>query len=249
MATEREIELRRRRAEMLDGSREVRRFHASMETRDTSDGMVRFSGYASVTERPYEVASWTETIARGAFRRTLSEDPDVMLLINHGEGGGLPLARTKSGTMSLSEDARGLRVDADLNADDPDVRALVPKLQRGDVDEMSFAFRVTDQTWSEDRSERLIRGVVLHKGDVSIVTRAANDSATGGLVARSRTSAPRVAVPSYSHQRERERLMVAGFGSRAKTPVGRTVRAGGLDLQRLGADERRRVARLMGRSR
>jgi hypothetical protein len=87
--------------------------------------------------------------------------------------------------MTLTEDARGLRVDADLNPSDPDVRALVPKMQRGDVDEMSFAFRVTDQEWSEDYSQRTIRSVVLHKGDVSIVTYGANDASTGAIVARS----------------------------------------------------------------
>lgn len=178
-----ELEARRRRTEMLEGTREVRKFAADgMELRKTSDGMLRFSGYASVTERAYEVGDFEETIARGAFKRTLNEKPDVVLLVNHGEGGGLPLARTKSGTMTLIEDARGLRVDADLNPDDPDVRALVPKLERGDVDEMSFAFRVTDQEWSEDRSQRLIRSVGLHKGDVSIVTYGANDASTGAIL-------------------------------------------------------------------
>lgn len=178
------LEARRERVAMLDGVREVRRFSASgLEVRETTDGMVRFSGYASVTERDYEVGNFTERIARGAFKRTLNEQPDVVLLVNHGDGaGGLPLARTKSGTMTLAEDARGLRVDADLNPNDPDVRALLPKMERGDVDEMSFAFRVTDQEWSEDRSQRLIRSVALHKGDVSIVTYGANDASTGAIV-------------------------------------------------------------------
>lgn len=178
------LEARRERVAMLDGVREVRRFNASgMEVRETTDGMLRFSGYASVTERDYEVGAFTERIARGAFKRTLNERPDVVLLVNHGDGaGGLPLARTKSGTLTLSEDARGLRVDADLNPNDPDVRALLPKMERGDVDEMSFAFRVTDQEWSEDRSQRTIRSVALHKGDVSIVTYGANDASTGSIV-------------------------------------------------------------------
>jgi HK97 family phage prohead protease len=185
-----ELELRKYRTEMLEGTREVRHFAASgLEVRNTSDGGMRFSGYASVTEQPYDVGKFVETIARGAFRRTLNESPDVVLVVNHGEGGQLPLARTKSGTMTLSEDARGLRVDADLNPDDPDVRALIPKLQRGDVDEMSFAFRVTDQTWSDDRTQRLIRSVALHKGDVSIVTHGANDASTGGLAGALRSLA------------------------------------------------------------
>jgi HK97 family phage prohead protease len=183
------LEFRQQRAAMLEGAREIRHFDASeIEVRDTSDGMVRFSGYASVTEHPYEVADFVEVISRGAFRRTLNEEPDVVLLINHGEGGGLPLARTKSGTLTLSEDARGLRVNADLNPQDPDVQALVPKLRRGDVSEMSFAFRATDQEWSSDYGHRTIRSVAMHKGDVSIVTHGANPEAGGGLAMAARSS-------------------------------------------------------------
>jgi hypothetical protein len=47
-------------------------------------------------------------------------------------------------------------------------------MRRGDVDEMSFAFRVNEQEWSPDYSERTITEVNLHRGDVSIVTFGAN---------------------------------------------------------------------------
>ena len=171
------LERRARQAKERDGMVERRAF-SSFEVRDTSDGHVRFSGYASTTEVPYEIADFTERIARGAFKRTLGEEPDVRLNVNHGVGGQLPLARTKSGTLTLSEDARGLKVDADLDPDDPDVRSLLPKMKRGDVDEMSFAFRATNQDWSDDYSERLIREVSIHRGDVSIVTTGANPDTT-----------------------------------------------------------------------
>lgn len=174
------LEFRRQRAADLDGAREVRRFNThDVELREVSDGTLRFTGYASVTERAYEVGDFEETIARGAFKRTLSENPDVVLLLNHD---GLPLARTKSGTLTLSEDARGLRVDADLNPADPDVQRVKPKLERGDVDEMSFAFRATSQDWNEDYTQRRITGATIHRGDVSIVTYGANDASTGGIV-------------------------------------------------------------------
>ncbi len=176
-------ERRRQRAGELDGALEVRHFDAqNVEIRELSDGMFRFSGYASITEYPYDMGSFTETISRGAFKRTLGEHPDVALLINHS---GLPLARTKSGTMTLAEDSRGLLVDADLNPHDPDVRSIVPKMQRGDVDQMSFGFRVTDQEWNADHSQRTIRSVALHRGDVSIVTHGANPATSSVLTARS----------------------------------------------------------------
>lgn len=165
--------------ERLRGTYEVRRFPAAdVEVRDTSDGGLRFSGYASTTETPYTVGGFEETFARGAFKRCLNEDPDVVLLVNHE---GLPLARTKSGTMTLSEDARGLKVDADLDASDPDVQALVPKMRRGDLTEMSFAFRATDDEWSERDTKRLVRSATIHKGDVSVVTHGANDATSVGI--------------------------------------------------------------------
>jgi HK97 family phage prohead protease len=157
--------------------REVRNYGLTdVEVREEDDGgAVTFSGYATVFNRNYEVydayGMFQERIAPAAFDRTLREEPDVVLVINHA---GLPLARTKSGTLRLEPDAVGLRVFAELDASDPDVRALLPKMRRGDVDEMSFAFRVVDDVWTPDYSEREITQVNLHRGDVSVVTFGAN---------------------------------------------------------------------------
>jgi HK97 family phage prohead protease len=107
-----------------------------------------------------------ESIAPGAFRKTLMETPDVRLLINHE---GLPIARTKNGTLTLSEDDRGLYMDAEI-ADTSIGRDLYKLVERGDVDQMSFAFRVIRQKWSEDRSRRVLTEVSLADGDVSVVT-------------------------------------------------------------------------------
>lgn len=147
---------------------------AGLELREMADGTTKFVGYAAVTQKPYEVGSFIETIARGAFKRTLSEGPDVVLLVNHD---GLPLARTYAGTLELTEDELGLRVAAELDAHDPEVQTLRRKYGRGDLSgDMSFAFRVTDQEWNGDHSQRLIRSVTIHRGDVSIVTHGANDA-------------------------------------------------------------------------
>ena len=168
----------------LSNVREVRQYGISdIEVRDAgSDGAVTFSGYASVFNHDYEVydsfGKFTERLAPGAFTRTLADQPDVMLLINHQ---GLPLARTKSGTLRLSQDNVGLRVEAQLDANDPDVQAILPKMRRGDVDEMSFAFRVNDQLWSEDYTDRTITEVNLARGDVSIVSFGANPATVAAL--------------------------------------------------------------------
>lgn len=137
----------------------------NIETRE-ADGAMRLSGYAAVFNDSSVPLPFSERIAPGAFRKTLSETPDVRLLINHE---GLPLARTKNGTLTLSEDEVGLRFDADL-PDTSEARDLWTLIQRGDVDQMSFAFRVIRQKWSADRTERTLTEVSLADGDVSVVT-------------------------------------------------------------------------------
>lgn len=177
-----DLERRKRVRESIEGTVERRDFTAEVEIRETSDGGLRFSGYASTTETPYMVGRFEETFARGAFKRCLGEDPDVVLLINHE---GLPLARTRSGTMTLSEDTRGLKVDADLDPSDPDVQALVPKMKRGDLTEMSFAFKATDDDWTDGDRKRVVRAATIHKGDVSMVTHGANADTSGTITMRS----------------------------------------------------------------
>jgi HK97 family phage prohead protease len=100
------------------------------------------------------------------------------LNINHA---GLPLARTKSGTLKLTQDKVGLRVSAELDRSDPDVQAILPKMRRGDLDEMSFAFRVNSQEWSSDYTDRTITEVNLSRGDVSIVSFGANPTTVAAL--------------------------------------------------------------------
>jgi HK97 family phage prohead protease len=146
----------------------------NVETRQEDDGVMRLSGYAAVFNDPSVPLPFSERIAPGAFRKTLSETPDVRLLINHE---GLPLARTKNETLTLSEDEVGLRFDAEL-PDTSEARDLYTLIQRGDVDQMSFAFRVIRQKWNSDRSERTLTEVSLADGDVSVVTYPAYPTTT-----------------------------------------------------------------------
>lgn len=145
-----------------------------VEARQAADGTMRLSGYAAVFNDSSVPLPFKETIAPGAFRKTLSETPDVRLLINHE---GLPLARTKNGTLTLSEDSRGLLIDAEI-ADTTEGRDLYTLIARGDVDQMSFAFRVIRQKWNEDRSVRVLTEVSLADGDVSVVTYPAYPTTT-----------------------------------------------------------------------
>jgi HK97 family phage prohead protease len=137
-----------------------------IEARQAEDGTMRMAGYAAVFNEASLPLPFIEKIAPGAFTKTLQETPDVRLLANHE---GLPMARTKNGTMRLYEDETGLYFEAEL-ADTQEARDLYTLVARGDVDQMSFAFRVIRQNWSKDRTERTLTEVSLADGDVSIVT-------------------------------------------------------------------------------
>lgn len=150
----------------------------------------RFAGLASRTEHDYDIhefgVDFVERIAAGAFARTLAANADVVLLINHQ---GLPLARTRSGTMTLTESSRGLEVEAELDPADPDVASVVPKMKRGDLDRMSIGFWVREADWNSDRSKVVIKEIDLDGGDVAIVTNPANPATSAELRRKPQVSA------------------------------------------------------------
>jgi HK97 family phage prohead protease len=147
------------------------------EIRADSDG-VRVSGYAAVFDQVADIGGFfREKIAPGAFRRAVGRD-DVVFLINHD---GLPLARTRSGTLTLVEDERGLRMETVLDPNDPDVQSIVPKMKRGDLDKMSFAFRATVQQWDDSQDPPLRTILEAELYDVSIVTTPAYDGTDIGM--------------------------------------------------------------------
>lgn len=152
------------------------------EASDGDGGSLGFDGYASMTETAYEMwdmfGPYTEEIARTAFDLTLSRNPDVVFLLNHR---GMTLARTTSGTLRLSADDTGLKVDADLDPANSQVRDMASGLRRGDLDEMSFAFRITRGTWSPDYTSYRIEELDLERGDVSVVNYGANPHTVGAL--------------------------------------------------------------------
>ena len=142
------------------------------------DSEIRVSGYAAVFGSETTIGGmFTEVIQRGAFKEAIERD-DVVFLINHD---GLPLARTRSGTLKLTEDSHGLRIETILDPTDPDVQSILPKMKRGDLDKMSFAFYPEEQEWDDsgDIPKRTIRKAGLD--DVSIVTRPAYNTTEIGL--------------------------------------------------------------------
>jgi uncharacterized protein len=144
----------------------------------TDEAGVKVSGYAAVFGEEANIGGhFREVIARGAFTDAIGRD-DVVFLVNHE---GLPLARTRSGTLTLREDERGLYMETVLDADDPDVASITRKMRRGDLDKMSFAFMPEVQEWddTQDPPLRTIKSASLY--DVSIVTTPAYDGTEIGL--------------------------------------------------------------------
>lgn len=147
------------------------------EVRAEADG-ITVEGYAAVFNEIADIGGmFREVIAPGAFTEAIGRD-DVVFLINHD---GLPLARTRSGTLELSEDKRGLKMRTVLDPDDPDVKSIAGKMKRGDLDKMSFAFLPEVQEWDDsgDVPLRTIKKAALY--DVSIVTTPAYDGTEIGL--------------------------------------------------------------------
>lgn len=169
---------------------------SKVEIRQTEDGIFSIEGYASTTETPYEVAGgppygWSEIIARDAFDKALAERDDVRLLVNHD---GIPLARSKSGTLELRADGIGLFVRADnLDLRNPTAQEMRSAMERGDIDEMSFAFRATRQEWNEDYTERRITELRLF--DVSVVTYPANPATHVHIRSGEPDEVPAVGMP------------------------------------------------------
>jgi len=130
------------------------------------DGM-SFTGYAAVFNSPSEPLPFIERIMPGAFSKTLKSRNNVRMYMNHDSS--MLLATTKAKTLRLSEDSKGLFVDASL----PDTsvgRDLSVLMKRGDVNSMSFGFSVPNggDYFSDDGMTRELRQIKLF--EVSVVT-------------------------------------------------------------------------------
>lgn len=155
----------------MNGDVEIRRvtvneFELREASADSTAGM-HFTGYAAVFDSPSEPLPFIERITPGAFSQSLASRNEIKLFVNHDTT--RVLASKRSGTLRLSEDAYGLRVEADLppTTDGNDLAIL---MRRGDVDSMSFGFSVPSggDSWSNDGAARQLNEVRLH--EVSIVT-------------------------------------------------------------------------------
>ncbi len=125
--------------------RQVRCIPQAFQTREAESDLY-IEGYFAVFNSEYPL--WddvSEIIKPGAFTNSISGD--IRALINHDTS--LVLGRTKSGTLTLKQDDRGLWGSVRINRDDVDAMNLYARVQRGDVDQCSFGFAIKSETFRD----------------------------------------------------------------------------------------------------
>lgn len=173
------------RGERVEQGIERRELH-DLELRVEGDGMT-LTGYAAVFNSASQPLPFIERIEPGAFRDSLKSRNDVKLLWNHDTS--TVLGSTRAGTLRLTEDERGLRVEAQL----PDTQAgrdAATLIKRGDVTGFSFGFRVPvgGDEWP-NAGERVLKRINVHEVSVGVAFPAYLGT-EGSAMVRSMTELP-----------------------------------------------------------
>ena len=161
---------------------EIRTFDiTNIQTRsdESANGEQIVTGYAAVFNSPTELwEGLEETIKPGAFSRAISNS-DIRCLFDH--QWSKVLGRTKSGTLALEEDDHGLKFEVRL-PNTSIARDLAESLARGDINQCSFGFVRTEESWDYN-SEPVVRTISeVDLYEVSIVSLPAYDDTEAALV-------------------------------------------------------------------
>jgi hypothetical protein len=178
---------------------EIERRGASLGVEVRANGEKRtLTGYAAVFNSPSDIGGYfTEQIAPGAFDSAMTAD--VRALVDHDSG--RVIGRTKSGTLRLSQDSKGLKVEVDV-PDTSDGNDLWTLVERGDISGMSFGFRVTKQMWDDTDPENPMRTIqAVDLFEVSAVAFPAYEDTT--LAARSLEAARKEAETAKADAEKR----------------------------------------------
>lgn len=150
--------------------REKRIFDTELTVEKREDGTAKsIEGHAAVFNKLSEnLGGFREKIAVGAFDQVLNDD--VRALIGHDPD--KILGRTKAGNLKLSVDKIGLKYRIKPVGTRSYELDLVESLERKDVDQSSFGFRVDEDKWDEDDEGRITRTILKIRRlyDVSPVT-------------------------------------------------------------------------------
>ena len=174
------MELNDKQLARLSDGREYRAMSMTARDADEGDGMI-VDGYATTFNQPYLLYDGRdykvlEQIAPSAFDEC--DMSDVIMQYNHE---GRVFARNRNGTLTLTADAIGLKMTADLSGTDIG-RQLYQEIKGGYTDKMSFGFVVAEDQRTvivdhETNVETVTRTITKIKKlyDVSAVSIPAND--------------------------------------------------------------------------
>jgi Escherichia/Staphylococcus phage prohead protease len=136
-------------------------------------------GYpAKFNKKSLNLGGYRENILPGTFARSLRNKNDVRALLNHDPS--LMLGRTTAGTCSLSEDRTGLLMECEP-ADTSVARDVIQWIQRDEINQGSFRFRVLEDNWRVEDGDPVRDLMDVDLSDVSVVTYPAYED-TSALV-------------------------------------------------------------------
>ena len=160
--------------------REKRTVKVNVRARKNEDGTRTLYGMPIVYDKKSEDLGFFETIKRGAAKNAL-ERSDVRVLYGHNSDTLLPLGRTSAGTARAYDSDEGVMMEVDL-PDTQFARDLQVSIDRGDVDQMSFAFDVLDDVWrTEDGVDHRDINEIGELYDFSVVVYPAYQDTTVAL--------------------------------------------------------------------
>ena len=144
--------------------REVRTFDIEARSAEGADSPTKIVGYAAV----FNTIAHGEMISPGAFKKTMEEQRDIKAYVGHNIN--QILARRENGTLKIGEDERGLWVEIEPNLSAQSDRDMLAKVERGDINQMSFGFSPVKEEFAEIDGDkvRVLKEVRLF--EVSVVT-------------------------------------------------------------------------------
>lgn len=201
----------------------MRAYTTTFRASDKEDERGVIEGIPIVFNQDARIQDWAgefiERIDPHALDNT--DMKDVRLFVNH-DTSKLTLARSKNGngTMSLEVKDDGVHMRAKLDVDNnAEARALYSAIQRGDMDGMSFMFRIRGQKWDDVDSDLPIRTItdisIIHEVSVvnfpayqttSVSARSTEETETSPLVEARRAHAEETAKAKEKDMVEVERL-------------------------------------------
>lgn len=214
----------RRHAGWIDGATPAR-VQRAFEVRAAAKASPVVSAFASVTGTPYEMydafGPYTEVVSLEAFDATLAADPMVEFTLNHGAGGGLPMAHTRNGTLELTVikdgELTGLWYDASVDPTRTDVADMLKAMERLDLAESSFKFRIIRGQWSPDWMEYHIHEIDIDRGDVSAVNFGANPHTAGNMLAHAAPIVPATTPVAIADEDTARRVLITDADTRRRT--------------------------------